>query len=746
MHLVAAAAILAGAAHAQMTCQVNGGNPAIIRVEGSTELAGDLLLVCTGGTPTASGQPVPLVNITLNLNSNITSRLVGGNYTDALLTVDDPYPSNPITASLPYTTTAPANSPAQALCYSTATAAPGSCNYLLGTGGGGYGTSSNPYLQSNAFTIYAAQQDTASQITWYGVPIDPPGPLSAERMIRLTNARVDATSLGLSHTLMPTQVVANVTIDNSLFTINNPQQTIAYIQQGMDTYDVPLALCNCTSHNASLVGGNGTPAFDGTVEVREGFADVFMRRNIGVTTNGTTAPAIYPQNVPGAGYSDETGFLPSPSSVSNPNYTLQPADSGTRILVTFANIPAGVHVFVPVSVALTGGTPYPSYPPGNSFLSTQMELIQTEPNGFSGQAYTSLPSTAVVGSTPVAEASRMGSFVYATYEVVDSDPASLETADIPIALAFNSSTPLSGTIVARASLAPISSITVAATDSEPIPRFGPTNITPPPVAGDFDSSGVPDRVWEEDATGKATLHYTGYTGVDLGTWNWLNSTAVPTWHIVGVADFNGDGVPDLVWQDSVTREVVVHYEGGAGGAVLQSWKWLQSSAVPGWTVEAVADFNGDGVPDLVWQEDATGKVVVHYYGGSGGAVFQGWNWLQSAPVPGWTVVGAGDFNRDGVPDLVWQSSTTGQVTVHYYGGAGGAVLQSWNWLNKADGPQGWTVKAVSDVNGDGVPDLLWQNSSTHQVTVHYYGGPGGASMIGWNWISQAGVPGWSVVH
>jgi hypothetical protein len=53
---------------------------------------------------------------------------------------------------------------------------------------------------------------------------------------------------------------------------------------------------------------------------------------------------------------------------------------------------------------------------------------------------------------------------------------------------------------------------------------------------------------------------------------------------------------------------------------------------------------------------------------------------------------------------------------------------------------------VSDVNGDGVPDLLWQNTTTHQVTVHYYGGPGGASMIGWNWISEAGEPGWSIVY
>jgi hypothetical protein len=159
---------------------------------------------------------------------------------------------------------------------------------------------------------------------------------------------------------------------------------------------------------------------------------------------------------------------------------------------------------------------------------------------------------------------------------------------------------------------------------------------------------------------------------------------------VAVADFNGDGVPDLVWQNTTTRQVTVHYYGGAGGAVMTGWNWLSSSSVPGWTVRAAADFNGDGVPDLVWQNDATGQVTVHYYGGSGGATYLGWNYLNKAGVVGWHIKAATDFNGDGVPDLVWQNDTTGQVTVNYYGGAGGATLIGWNWLNSAN-EAGWSV-------------------------------------------------------
>ncbi|MGA2601153.1 MAG: VCBS repeat-containing protein [Bryobacteraceae bacterium] len=758
IRLALATAILAGAVnYAQLNsgvaCTIQNSTPTIVRVEGTTELIGDIILACTGGIPTASGQPIPVTNVTLTLNTNVTSRLLGGNYLDALLTIDEPYPSNPIVTS--GTVTAPANQPAQSLCYASGTATPGSCNYLLGTGGGGYQTPNNPYLQSNASTIYAGQQSAANQVTWIGVPIDPPGSNGATRYIRLTNLRADAAQVGLSPTMIPNQVVGFLAINPSEnIAINNPQAALAYIQSGLVAPNTSLTLCGCPSHNAYLLSGGGNGSFDGAVQITEGSAVAFKRRNVGLTTNGTTAPATYPQNIPGSPYETETGFLPSPSTVSPPNYALSPADSGTRILLVFDNVPFGVHVFLPVSVELANGNPGPGYPSGNPFHTSQLQLIQAESNGYSGQAYTSLTSTAAIGTTPVAEASRIGHTAYAVYEVVDSDPTVVETASIPIALAFSGSTNQVGTVIVGALLAPISDAAFANTDSLPVPRFFPFNPTVNfggAIAGDFDGNGVSDRVWENDTTGQATVHYAGYAGVDLQTWNWLNTTDVPTWHIVAVADFSASGFQDLVWQDSVTREVTIHTYGYypiSRSVVLQSWSWAQATPVPGWTVVGAADFNGDGVPDLVWQNDTTRQVTVHYYGFNGtSALYLGWNWLQKTSIPGWHVVGAGDFNRDGVPDLVWQNDTTGQVILHYYGGPGGAVYENWAPLNNnAAAPAGWTIKAVSDVNGDGVPDLLWQNTTTHQVTVNYYGGAGGASIIGWNWISEAGVPGWSIVH
>jgi hypothetical protein len=222
----------------------------------------------------------------------------------------------------------------------------------------------------------------------------------------------------------------------------------------------------------------------------------------------------------------------------------------------------------------------------------------------------------------------------------------------------------------------------------------------------------------------------------------LNTAPTPGYIVVGAADFDGNGVPDLVYMNTSTRQVTVNYYGGAGGTTEIGWAWLNSAGEPaGWTVGAVADMNGDGVPDLIWQNTSSNQVTVNYYGGAGGAVLQGWANLHEEAA-GWLVVAAADFNGNGTPDLVWQNAGTNQVQVDYYTFTGGApVYQSSASLQPASG---WTVRGAADMNLDGVPDLIWQNNSNGQVTVNFYGGTGGATYEGWGWLHQAGNSGWRV--
>jgi hypothetical protein len=471
----------AGTANAQVnpgaafTCVANAGNPVIVRVEGLTELVGDLILQCTGGTPTVAGSQIPVSNITLTLNTNITSRLLGGGYIDALLLIDEPWPTTPNPQNI---VARPGNTPAQRVCQSNASPTTGSCNYLVGTGGGGYGSTTSPYLQAGASTVYVARQSMVNQVTWLGIPVDAPGTNGQTRIIRLTNVRANACQLGLSSTLIPTQIVGYIAINGSQFiTINNPQQTLAYIQQGLIVGGPNTNLSQCNNLNVgggglggNFFGGSGTGRAETAVTVREGFAASFKRAvytgsssTITTLTGPSTANGL-PQNIPGFAYNTESGLNPDATPGSASGYGL--ASFGTRILIRFNNVSTGVRLVLPLYVPLTAngssapGNPVPATSGLGGWTGGFLQLIGST-SDVNGNVGTFAPSgsTSFNGTFNSSISNPFGGgafasqfyaateipvnagFATAVYEVVNTDPSAIEQASIPIGVAFVSNTP-----------------------------------------------------------------------------------------------------------------------------------------------------------------------------------------------------------------------------------------------------------------------------------------------------------------
>ena len=73
--LLAGFTIPARAQNPPFTCTTSVSVTPVVRAEGYTELTGDLVLNCNGGTPTPAGLPVPQVNWTIFLNTNATSKI-----------------------------------------------------------------------------------------------------------------------------------------------------------------------------------------------------------------------------------------------------------------------------------------------------------------------------------------------------------------------------------------------------------------------------------------------------------------------------------------------------------------------------------------------------------------------------------------------------------------------------------------------------------------------------------------------
>jgi hypothetical protein len=467
----------APSAHAQIffpntfTCIANAGVPPIVRAEGITELVGDLILNCTGGTPTPAGQAVPLSNLTIFLNTNVTSRIVGpvSNASEALVLIDEPFPVG--TTQVPATTVVPvpANSPTQNYCAVSATN--GSLNGcgLTGTGGGVGAT--GPYSgATNRPNVFQGLQVGANSVAWNGLPIDAPGTNNV-RTIRITNVRGNACQLGTSSTLIPTQIVMFVSVNGSQqVSINNPQQTVAFIQPGLVVGGGTLNFLQCLNANGTLISSSAAGGQTGTVSLTatEGFASSFKARGYlaggeltgalgtgsggNVQVIGTRVATL--QNVPGFPYNTESGFVSAVTGGAVSGAT-GVADFGTRIGFDVNNIGAGVQLFVPPTIPLT-----------NVITGGNSGGIAVLVSGASGTG-------------TLAGVTFTGTSASVQYEIVQSNPNVLERLSLPVSVAFISNTnanlPGLGQSTGTVGFRPLSTVNTASS-TEPIPRFcpGPT--------------------------------------------------------------------------------------------------------------------------------------------------------------------------------------------------------------------------------------------------------------------------------
>jgi hypothetical protein len=178
------------------------------------------------------------------------------------------------------------------------------------------------------------------------------------------------------------------------------------------------------------------------------------------------------------------------------------------------------------------------------------------------------------------------------------------------------------------------------------------------------------------------------------------------WNVAGSADFNADGHRDLLWQ---------HDSGDIAAWLMQGPTQLagrafapSSTGDPDWRIATTGDLNRDGYPDLIWRHRVNGTIAVWLMNGL--TRIEG-KLLTPDTVSdiNWEIVGTGDFDMDGWVDLVWRHKTDGYISVWYMTGSVMRAGRSLSPDRVAD--VGWRIRAVSDVNGDYRPDLIWEHTN-----------------------------------
>lgn len=208
------------------------------------------------------------------------------------------------------------------------------------------------------------------------------------------------------------------------------------------------------------------------------------------------------------------------------------------------------------------------------------------------------------------------------------------------------------------------------------------------------------------------------------------------WTAVGTGQMAGDGTSGLVWENQNTNLVEVQLLNGTnsiGGGTVNGTPFDAN-----WRAVAVGDFNADGMSDIVYRRVSDGLTEIQFLNGTtaigGGAI-------QNNPFDNtWTVVAAGDFNGDGFSDLVWQHQGDGLTEIQLMNGVtpiGGGLI-----VNNSFGP-GWTVVTAGDFNGDGKTDLVWQHQGDGLVEIQFLNG--NQAIGGGTIVNNSFGAGWNVV-
>ncbi|MFI5007090.1 MAG: FG-GAP-like repeat-containing protein, partial [Solirubrobacterales bacterium] len=166
--------------------------------------------------------------------------------------------------------------------------------------------------------------------------------------------------------------------------------------------------------------------------------------------------------------------------------------------------------------------------------------------------------------------------------------------------------------------------------------------------------------------------------------------------------------PHVVASPSGTRALFAS-DWGNGSTVdtyaleLPGYAWFD---VP----SGAGDFDGDGMSDVLWLNRPSGQLALWMMDGT--TVRAEVN-IRTLPDATWEVAATGDYNGDGKADVLLRQKTTGQLRVWLMNGA---TVTTEATIGVASNLLG-LVAGSGVFNGDGRSDIAWYHAGTGAVTV-----------------------------
>lgn len=189
--------------------------------------------------------------------------------------------------------------------------------------------------------------------------------------------------------------------------------------------------------------------------------------------------------------------------------------------------------------------------------------------------------------------------------------------------------------------------------------------------------------------------------------------------------------PDLVWRQYTSGNLTSWFMDGtaiSGGSSV-------SSSDTSWSVVGSGDFSRDGSVDLLWRHNSS-PYAVYLWEMTGSTVVTSVQ-IASSSDPNWVIRGVSDFTSDGQPDILWKNQSTGELSLWVVSQE--EVVTSVDISSTSD--TSWDIRATGDLTGDGDPDILWRNPSNGALSLWELDGTSYVSSIT---ISSSSLTTWDV--